>query len=462
MSLREAGGSHATRWGVVGCFAPRSSTAGFAPAASNRDRGGLTVARPATGSLVEIISTRTGAVSSYSARVTYKGQRLCVPLKAKERRFAEAEMRRIVEDIALDLWKPPSRQFGTKTPTFGRFAMEWFARQCMQGGRKRIGLAASSQAELRWALDHLLAYFKDTPIVAIEIADVDSYRLAKVNEGRLSANSINKTLAALSAILELAVEYELIDRNPAKGRRRRLAAEKPSRPWLDRSGQIVALLDATTALDRDARFRPGQRRALLATLLFAGLRLGEALSLRWHDVDLIAGVIRIRESKTPAGVRDVNLLPVLRDELRSYRAAYPDPGDSLIFLTSTGRALNPSNVRQRIFAPAVEEATNRLSRDGKPPLPDDLTPHSLRRTFASLLFALGEPPPYVASQMGHGTPNVTLAIYAKEMHRRDGERARLRALSEGETTLPRHQRGSASTTGPAAKYSAPWLTATRS
>lgn len=49
----------------------------------------------------------------------------------------------------------------------------------------------------------------------------------------------------------------------------------------------------------------------------------------------------------------------------------------------------------------------------------------------TLLFALGETPPYVMAQMGHTTANLTLAIYARQMDRRDGEPERLRALVEG-------------------------------
>ena len=60
-----------------------------------------------------------------------------------------------------------------------------------------------------------------------------------------------------------------------------------------------------------------------------------------------------------------------------------------------------------------------------------MTPHSPRRTFASLLFALDESPPYVMAQMGHTTANLTLAIYARQMHRRDGEPDRLRELVNG-------------------------------
>ena len=64
-------------------------------------------------------------------------------------------------------------------------------------------------------------------------------------------------------------------------------------------------------------------------------------------------------------------------------------------------------------------------------LPKGLTPHSLRRTFPSILFAVGESPPYVMAQMGDTTPALTLAIYARQMDRRDGEPERLRALVEG-------------------------------
>ena len=67
-------------------------------------------------------------------------------------------------------------------------------------------------------------------------------------------------------------------------------------------------------------------------------------------------------------------------------------------------------------------------------IPTKLTPHSLRRTFTSILFALGETPPYVMAQMRHTTANLTLGIYAREMDRRDGEPERLRAIVEGRAT----------------------------
>ncbi len=86
-----------------------------------------------------------------------------------------------------------------------------------------------------------------------------------------------------------------------------------------------------------------------------------------------------------------------------------------------------------MLSKAVEQANRRLAEDGAEPLPEGLTPHSLRRTFASLLFAIGETPPYVMAQMGHTTPNLTLAIYARQMNRRDGEAERLKEFVEGTT-----------------------------
>ena len=95
-----------------------------------------------------------------------------------------------------------------------------------------------------------------------------------------------------------------------------------------------------------------------------------------------------------------------------------------------------TNVRRRILARAVQEANAAISEaDGGEPLPAKLTPHSLRRTFASLLFAVGSPP-YVMAQMGHTTASLTLSIYAREMDRRDGEPERLRALVNGEEWAP--------------------------
>jgi integrase len=297
------------------------------------------------------------------------------------------------------------------------------------------GLSSSTLATYEWELtNHLLPFFAGDRLSEITISEVDRYRQEKVGEGLLGATSINKTIGRLAQILEVAGERELIDRNPARGRRRRLKQRAPERSWLDRAEQIEAFLQAAGELDREARRdrRAMPRRVLLATLTLAGLRIGEALSLRWRDIDLAAGRLRVRGSKTDAGIRQVDLLPALREELSAHKAQtrFGAPHD-FVFPTERGGPANPTNVRKRIMARTIERANEKLVAQGAAPLPDGLTPHALRRTFISLLLAIGDEVPYVMRQVGHADPKVTLSIYAQVMFRGEGERERLKALVEG-------------------------------
>jgi len=375
----------------------------------------------------------------YGLRFRAEGQRRYLTLGTEDEGWnlvkAEVELQNIMADVRRGRWRPQVEedvQAPRDVPTFHEFASRWLEQRKLEGGRHGQGLADKSREDLEWRLTHhLLPAVADFRLDQITAELVDSYRLAKVRGGRLGPTSINKTLTTLSAILEQAVEYEVISRNPARGRRRRLPAAPPARSWIDRAEHIEALLDGAGQLDRRARVRRGQRRALLATLVFAGLRIGETLALTWRDVDLARGTITVRAAKTDAGVRTVNIVPVLRDELASYRARLdPDP-TALVFTTGRGTRQGATNVRRRVLANAVAIANARLAETAADPLPARLTPHSLRRTFASLLFAIGETPPYVMAQLGHTTPGLTLAIYARQMDRRDGEPERLKALVEG-------------------------------
>ena len=84
----------------------------------------------------------------------------------------------------------------------------------------------------------------------------------------------------------------------------------------------------------------------------------------------------------------------------------------------------------------MARANERLDREGHERLPERLTPHSLRRTFAAILVADGKDPTYVMGQLGHTDPGLTLRIYSHQMRRRDGERERLQSLVNGESWAP--------------------------
>ena len=95
------------------------------------------------------------------------------------------------------------------------------------------------------------------------------------------------------------------------------------------------------------------------------MRIGEALALRWRDVDLAGGRMRITDSKTDAGIRQVDLLPVLREELSVLKAITPYPAQTdFVFPTETGGPQNASNVRNRVLALSVERANQRLEEAG--------------------------------------------------------------------------------------------------
>jgi integrase len=245
----------------------------------------------------------------------------------------------------------------------------------------RFACPQSRRVVDQWRTEHLLAYFGATPLDQITISDVDAFRLSKVHEGVLSATSINKMITTLAAILETAVEYELIARNPAKGRKRRLPVVTPRRSWLDRAEHITALLDGAEEVDQEGRALVGLRRPALATLAFAGLRLGELQAVRWRDVDLDRGTITVRAAKTDAGVGIVDMLPILCRELSVYRDRLnPDP-ERPVFATARGNGLGSSNIRLRLLARTVARANVNLEAIGQQPLPAGLTPHSLRRTL---------------------------------------------------------------------------------
>lgn len=82
----------------------------------------------------------------------------------------------------------------------------------------------------------------------------------------------------------------------------------------------------------------------------------------------------------------------------------------------------------------MKRADENLAKRQLAALPPKLTPHSLRRTFASLLYALGESPPVVMQEMGHTDPSLALRIYAQAIRRGEDERTRLGKLVEGETS----------------------------
>jgi integrase len=387
----------------------------------------------------QIIERTTARGRIFALRFRAYGRRHFVTLGGADegwtRQKAEAELRHVLADVERGLWTRPAERASAApvAPTFHEFASAWLE-------ARRGELRATSIADYSWQLsNHLLPFFHAHRLPQITVAEVDRYREFKVREGALSAESINKTITRLGQILAVAEERDLIPRNPVRvnTRNRKLKAKRKRPVWLDSAEQIQALLDAASELDASPKARTAGRRALIATLTFTGLRIGEATALRWRDIDLARGKITVGRSKTDAGVRVVDILPVLQDELTAHRASVQQAGpDDLVFPTSSGSRRDKDNARERVVRPVVKRADELLAERDHEPLPAGVTAHKLRHTFTSILFVRGEDPPTVMAQLGHTDAAFTLRVYAHAMRRDQGDKERLKALVEGRDWAP--------------------------
>lgn len=384
------------------------------------------MARPADGQVLERVGKREDVVYvTFALRFRAYGKRRYVTLGTDKdgwtKTKAKEELANVLADVRRGIWRASVEETveaPIEEPTFHVFASEYVE-------ARRGELRPRSIESLEWALTgHLLPYFKKHKLSAITAEEVDRYRVTKVREQQLverplSNRSINATIQTLGQVLEQAVEYGLLKTNPARGKRRRLKAERPRRTWLE-VDEARSLLEAA-----------GDHRALLATMMLAGLRVGEACGLRWRDVDLARGRLQVAESKTDAGVRVVDTSPDLRDELLAHKArAKASEPDDLVFPTRNGTARDRNNVRNRVLAGAIERANKARAKAGLPPI-QGATNHTLRRTFASLLYEAGASPAFVMASMGHTNSALALEVYARKLERERDTGARMDALLRG-------------------------------
>jgi integrase len=163
--------------------------------------------------------------------------------------------------------------------------------------------------------------------------------------------------------------------------------------------------------------------ALFMLALSTGMRRGELLALRWQDVDMDRGVVRIQqavvrahgtltvsEPKTARGRRQIALTPQAIQALRQHRSqqaaerlhlgpVWRDHG--LLFCSTVGTFLDPAHLTTRVFQPLLRRAT----------LPH-MRFHDLRHTAATLLLAEGVHAKVVSEMLGHATIGLTLDLYS--------------------------------------------------
>ncbi len=256
---------------------------------------------------------------------------------------------------------------------------------------------------------HILPTLGRKRVDELTVAEVDRLLAAKMASG-LSPSTVHRIRAVLSQCLDQGIRWGVTPRNVARLSR----SPKLIRP----EGRTLSPEQARGLL---TSLHGHRNEALYTLMLSTGMRRGEALGLKWEDVDLERGVVRIRRSlkregghivtadtKTLKSRRAVNLpKPVVEllvrhhDEQENERAdlgaAWVETG--FVFTSSIGTPIDPRNL-YRDFQKVCENAG--LSH---------WHPHELRHSAASLMLANGVKLQVVSQVLGHSSIRMTADVY---------------------------------------------------
>lgn len=280
-------------------------------------------------------------------------------------------------------------------------------------------------------VSHILPALGDLRLDQVRVADVERFREAL--RSKLAPRTVNKMLAAVSAIFDHAIKHGFTEKNPARVVDRLkldtgevVLGDNGDEPQAKRSNgrvtadevptpqEVTRLLEAATE---------GRHRMFFTTAVHTGAREGELLALTWDDIDLENRSVAIRrtvtwartaaekaaglrgprfyEPKTRAGRRVIEIPEEIVPELRKWKLACPPSKMGLVFPTVDGRPLH----RRTLHAEGLETALTAAKLR-------HFTVHSLRHFHASVLIQRGTPITEVAARLGHSSPAITMAVYS--------------------------------------------------
>jgi integrase len=250
-------------------------------------------------------------------------------------------------------------------------------------------LAAGTLERKINALKHVFEFFGDVPVDGIDFVLVEKYLVKRKkeilaqssNSGKreqdVSFRTANIELAVLSNLLNFAVRRSYIDKNPCAGIKK--LNELSRLKTLSDSDIRKLISGASNKLTRD----------LISFLIYTGCRKGEALNLKWDNVDLQNGIIAIKGTKTKFDRR----IPI-SDALKAILAGINKKQDSLYVFEINGTKIVDFS---RSFKTACKNAGLK-----------DLRIHDLRHVFASKMVMAGTSLYITGELLGHRTPQMTM------------------------------------------------------
>ena len=308
------------------------------------------------------------------------------PTKAEAGRF----LAQVETEMARGEWRDPR---------LGRVTLaDWVTTYLDGAGHKRATTRARDEIVLR---KHFLPTLGSRPIALITPLDIR--RVVEAMAESLAPATVRTNYAVLKAVLNAAVEADLIVMSPCRGIRLP-AGRKQERPEV-----------SPQDLDRLAAAMRPEFRPVVYVAGVLGLRWSEIAGLRVRHLDFLRRTLTVTETiaevsgrlqpattKSAASRRTLSVPPFLMAMLAEHLAATGRPGpDDLVFTAPAGGPLRVANFRLRVWAPAVEAAGL-----------GDLTFHGLRHAAASFMVGAGEHPRVIQHRLGHSTARLSLELYA--------------------------------------------------
>lgn len=293
-------------------------------------------------------------------RYSYQGQLIRQSI-GPDRRLAEQALQAIRGDIVRGSFK--LRRIEERR-TFAEMAREYITEKA----EKR------SLARDKASFGNLAPVFGKKPLHLITRRDIEAYSRERVS--KVKGATVNRELALLRHLFNIAIEKGYTDYNPARGFKR-----FPEAPWRHKfffsESEIEKLIIASAP----------HLRPILAVAFGTGLRKGDILGLKWRDVDLDRGIISIQMQKTGEPI-EIPLIPMIRDllwEMKSQAA-------NSLFVFSLGSSGQGIGDIKKAFRAA-------LRRSGL--IAKGYRFHDIRRTFVRMLYNQGVILTKIQRLLGH-------------------------------------------------------------
>lgn len=318
----------------------------------------------------------------YQKRVTLPGGKSKL-LYGKTQKEVIAKADRLKLDYAL------GKDLASGNLTLSEWMSTWWG-SCKQG---KTGY--KSQKGYQNAVNrHIVPALGDMPLIAIKPAHVQDL-INSMGKAGLAKSTQHKVLITLNSALKYAVINGLLIGNPAQ------YAELYDVPVKQVNSLTMQELRELLSLAK------GTRAELAIHLcVFCGLRRGELVALKWSDIDLPAGMLKVSKAAEFIGNHPREKAPKSRAGLRSI----PIPAHLLSMLGSTAKKsiyVVPSARGEQMSATAVRALIRPLQKR----LAFSLSYHRLRHTYATLIDMLGVSAKTCQYLLGHAQLSTTKDIY---------------------------------------------------